>query len=98
MRITGDLFDGDALIIENHQARKVSLVNPAGEVYLTVDFDAPLFGIWSPPRKQAPFVCIEPWYGRCDRESFAGELKEREWGQKLPPNEVFEKNYKITFS
>ena len=95
MRITGDLFDGDALIIENHQARKVSLVNPAGEVYLTVDFDAPLFGIWSPPRKQAPFVCIEPWYGRVDHEAFEGELDQREWGNELGPGKVFEASYRI---
>lgn len=95
MRITGDLFDGDALIIENHQARKVSLVNPAGEVYLTVDFDAPLFGIWSPPRKQAPFVCIEPWYGRADHEAFEGELDQREWGNELASGKVFEASYRI---
>lgn len=95
MQITGDLFDGDALILENHQAREVSLVNPAGEIYLTVSFDAPLFGIWSPPKKQAPFVCIEPWYGRADHEKFQGELDQREWGNELAPGETFEASYQI---
>lgn len=94
---TEDFFDEGVYIIEDYQASEVSLLDTEGKPYVTVSFDAPLFGIWT-PGGDAPFVCIEPWYGRCDRESFAGELKEREWGQKLPPNEVFEKNYKITFS
>lgn len=96
LSITEELFDNDALIIENHQAQKVSLVNPAGKEYLTVAFDAPLFGIWSPPKKNAPFICIEPWYGRADRENFSGELEKREWGNELAAGETFEASYCIT--
>lgn len=62
---------------------------------MAVEFAAPLVGIWSPPKKNAPFVCIEPWYGRCDSEVFEGELKEREWEQALAPGEVFQAEYKI---
>ncbi|MDE6055195.1 MAG: aldose 1-epimerase family protein, partial [Lachnospiraceae bacterium] len=93
MDIAADLFDEDALIIENNQAHKVSLCNPAGQPYLTVSFDAPLFGLWSPAKKNAPFVCIEPWYGRCDRETFDGDLSEREWGNKLAPGAEFNTEY-----
>lgn len=96
MKITENLFDEDALIIEGSQAHKVSLCGKEGQPYLTVSFDAPLFGIWSPAKKNAPFVCIEPWYGRCDRESFHGELSEREWGNKLSPDESFYAEYTIT--
>ncbi len=95
LKIAGDLFDRDALIIENHQAHRVSLVRPAGEEYLAVEFDAPLFGIWSPKGKQAPFVCIEPWYGRADHMEFHGELSQREWGNRLEPGETFEASYRI---
>ncbi len=52
-------------------------------------------GIWSLEKKHAPFVCIEPWYGRCDRETFEGTLEEREWGNKLKPQEVFDHSYEI---
>ena len=58
--------------------------------------EAPLFGIWSPPGKNAPFICIEPWYGRCDDEYFDGDLTEREWGNKLAPHQTFEASYTIT--
>lgn len=94
--IGAHLFDEDALIVEHHQAQKVSLCDPAGKAYLTVSFTAPLFGIWSPAKKNAPFVCIEPWYGRCDREGFAGELPEREYGNCLAGREQFEQQYTIS--
>ena len=63
--------------------------------YLSVSFDAPLFGLWSPAGKNAPFVCIEPWYGRADKESFSGEISDREYMNKLAPEEVFEAEYAI---
>lgn len=90
------MFDKDALIIEHFQASKVSLCTPDKKPYLTVSFDAPLFGLWSPAGKGAPFVCIEPWYGRCDRADFGGELKDREYGNVLAVGETFEKSYDIT--
>ena len=90
------MFDKDALIIEHFQASKVSLCTPDKKPYLTVSFDAPLFGLWSPAGKGAPFVCIEPWYGRCDRADFSGELKDREYGNVLAVGETFEKSYDIT--
>lgn len=93
--ITEHLFDRDALVIEDNQAHRVSLVKPDGTAYLTVDFDAPLFGIWSPPGKGAPFVCIEPWYGRCDGSDFTGTWEERKWGQRLSAGGCFEASYRI---
>lgn len=96
MDITADLFDEDALIIENNQAHRVSLCGRDGQPYLTVSFDAPLFGLWSPAKKNAPFVCIEPWYGRCDRETFDGDLSEREYANRLAPSAEFYAEYTIT--
>lgn len=89
------LFDEDALIIEGNQAHEVSLAGPDRVPYLTVRFDAPLFGLWSPAKKHAPFVCIEPWYGRCDRETFDGTLADREYGQELQPGKTYEVSYTI---
>ena len=93
--IDAHLFDRDALIVEGGQTHEVSLLNGKKEPYITVAFDAPLFGLWSPAGKNAPFVCIEPWYGRCDAEDFEGTLEERAYEQKLDPKETFEKSYMI---
>lgn len=95
MPIGEHLFDEDALIIEGNQCHEVSLAGPDKKTYLTVKFDTPLFGVWSPAKKNAPFVCIEPWYGRCDKESFNGSLEEREYGHALESGEVFDVSYVI---
>ena len=88
-----DLFDEDALIIEDEQADKVVLLDSDCKEILSVSFDAPLFGIWSPAGKKAPFVCIEPWYGRCDRVGFSGSINEREYGNHLKGHETFSASY-----
>lgn len=84
-QIPQDMFDRDALIIEDSQAGRVSLCTPDKTPYLTVTFDAPLFGLWSPAGKNAPFVCIEPWWGRADGADFSGSIEERDYDQKLAP-------------
>lgn len=88
-------FDGDALVIENSQVDCVELLDKQDNVILQVKFTAPLVGIWSPPKKNAPFLCIEPWYGRADKRGFTGELSEREWGNSLQSGESFEVSYSI---
>ena len=88
------IFDNDALIIENSNVTEVSLVDN-DKKYITVKFDAPLFGIWSPTKKTAPFVCIEPWFGRCDAEDFNGDITEREWSNALEIGEKWYKEYEI---
>lgn len=90
-----NLFDHDALVIEDSQTRTAALCRKDGSRYLTVTMDAPLFGIWSPPGKNAPFVCIEPWYGRCDGEDFEGTLEERKWGNRIAPGEIWKADYLI---
>ncbi len=93
--VKADSFDKDALIIENSQLSKVSLLDKNKQPYITVRFDAPVVGLWSPPYKNAPFICIEPWYGRCDSMNYEGEFKDREWVQTLQPEGLFETSYFI---
>lgn len=94
--ISSELFSRDALIFENSQVQEIAMQNPEGEEYIRVEFDAPVVGIWSPAGKNAPFICIEPWYGRCDREDFEGSLEQREWGNCLHSEEIFRKAYTIS--
>lgn len=97
LKIDKDLFKYDALIIENNQASEVSLCLPDKTEYIKVKFETPLFGIWSPYKENCPFVCIEPWYGRCDSKDFNGNLEQREWQNELNTNEIFDKSYIIEF-
>ena len=95
VRFTPDFFDKCTYMVEGKQTDQVSLITPEGEPYVTVIFDTPLFAVWSPEGKNAPFVCIEPWYGRCDAVGFSGELKDREYEMQLAPDAVFDASYQI---
>ncbi|MCI7100115.1 MAG: aldose 1-epimerase family protein [Lachnospiraceae bacterium] len=97
LQLTEHLFDRDALIVEGDKIHRLSLCLPDQKPYITMDFDAPLFGIWSPAGKQAPFVCLEPWYGRADRASFCGDVSKREYGTTLKPSEKFQASYSMKF-
>lgn len=89
-------FDIDTFIVHKSQLTKVSLLDREKSPYLSLEFDAPVTGLWSPPKKDAPFVCIEPWYGRCDRENFNGEFKDRNYINSLMPDKTFEASYTIS--
>ncbi|MCR8918445.1 aldose 1-epimerase family protein [Bacteroides sp. ET225] len=88
-------FDHDALIIEDDQVKEVTLYDLDKRPYITLRFDAPVVGLWSPPGKNAPFVCIEPWYGRCDRMCYVSEFKDKDWMQHLQAHGVFRAEYLI---
>ncbi len=96
--VTKDFFDRCALIFEEKQADEVSLVSKDGVSFITVKFDMPLFALWSPEKKSAPFICIEPWCGRCDHEDFNGTLEEREYSNMLTPKGTFETGYTVEFN
>lgn len=90
-------FDCDTYIFEDKQLKKVSLLTKEKKPYLSLVFDTPLVAIWSPtkPHPDCPFICIEPWYGRCDKIGYDGELQQREWMQQLAPRQSFDASYDI---
>lgn len=95
LKLEKDLFKDDALIFESNQIKEVSLCTSDKKEYVTVKFNSPLVGVWSPYKENCPFVCIEPWYGRCDKADFDGDLTQREWQQELLVNQKFEADYEI---
>lgn len=95
--ITPDFFDRCTYMIEGKQTGEVALEDPQGNRIVTMTFDTPLFAIWSPEGKNAPFLCIEPWYGRCDATDFEGSLAERDHTNVLKAKEVFESVYAMKF-
>lgn len=94
LEINTDTFAKDALIFEDSQLKEVSLLDENRNPYLKLNFNSPLVGLWA-PSPSSPFVCIEPWYGRCDRAGFTGEFKDRDWMQHLQPQGTFEGGYSI---
>lgn len=94
--IEATTFSRDAIILDDSQVRRVSLLDKHRAPYLTLLFSAPLVGLWS-PSPSAPFVCIEPWWGRCDRVGFDGDFTAREHVNNLAPGKTFDASYMIIF-
>lgn len=94
---TPGFFDKCTYMVEGAQTGKVSLLDREGKAYVTIRFTAPLFAVWSPEGKDAPFVCIEPWYGRCDATDFEGSLAERAYENALAAGGTFTASYSMEF-
>lgn len=95
MPLDDHTFDIGAYIIGDSQVCRVDLVSTTGLRCVSLEFDTPLVGLWAPSAKDVPFVCIEPWYGRCDRVGFTGEFSERDCVNSLSPGQVFRASYTI---
>ena len=97
LELTPATFQCDTYIFENNQLKKITLTDKQKNPYLSLEFESPLVAVWSPSiaHPDVPFVCIEPWYGRCDTVGYRGEFKDRRWMQALEPDKSFEASYSI---
>lgn len=93
--LSEDLFDLDTIICDGGQIREAWLCKKADKMPLVgVICDGfPNFGIWSP--KQAPFICLEPWAGRCDDTGFDRDISEKPGINEVLPGKEFVKEYYI---
>lgn len=94
--LTGDTFSINTIMLQDRQVRRVSMLDKERRPYVSLLFSAPVVGMWSPSAR-APFVCIEPWWGRCDRMNFDGEFSQRDYVNTLQPGETFEASYMVIF-
>ncbi len=85
------LFDNDALIFENLKSSSVTLKSDQSSRFIKVGIEGfPYLGIWSKPKANAPFVCIEPWYGITDEKDSGKLFHQKKGVQLLSGNAVFE--------
>ncbi len=91
---TQQLFEGDALMVGNMASHSVRLVAPAGAVEM--DFSGfPVMGFWTPPGKNAPFICLEPWHGLPSKTFETGEFSEKPYAIALTPGEEKTLEYSV---
>ncbi len=92
--LSEEMFKKDALIFDNGQIEEVWICTKDGKPYVGMRCeDFPNFGIWSV--KDAPFVCLEPWAGRCDNHGFEGEISEKPGINEVEGRGTFIKGYQI---
>lgn len=90
-----DTFTHDAIIMGNLKSKKIRLIEN-NNTRLVLDFTGfKYLGIWS--KKNAPFICIEPWYTTADYTDSNSIFEEKKDNIKFEENEEFECSYSITF-
>ena len=74
--LTYELFKRDALIFKKLQSNSLTIIEEEKPI-LKVHFkDFPSLGIWT--KVDAPFICIEPWFGFSDTTESNGNIFEKE--------------------
>lgn len=96
LEFDGQTFKDDALVFDRCQLHDIQLLNRKGMPQVSLHFNTPAVGIWTPYGKNAPFLCIEPWYGIADAENYCGEFKDRYLMNHLQPGASFMSEYIIT--
>lgn len=92
--LSEELFKVDTIVMDDSQVQEAWLCQKDGTPYVGVRCEGfSNFGIWSPAG--APFVCLEPWAGRCDNYGFEEELSKKSDINCLGKEETFSKKYQI---
>ncbi len=93
LQLNYDLFKNDALIFKDFEQKELILTENS-KPFLKVNFEGfPDLGIWTKPN--APFLCIEPWFGYSDSLENNGNLSQKEGIQKIDSQSEFNASYSI---
>ncbi|MBP3767911.1 MAG: aldose 1-epimerase family protein [Prevotella sp.] len=95
LEFNNHFFRNDSVKIHNSQVRQAILLDEDDQPAVTVNFRTPVIAFWSPFGKQAPFVCIEPWYGIGDPRGYDGEFRDKPLMNHLQPGASFMSEYTI---
>ncbi len=83
IKIEKNTFDNDALIISGYTDKVISLKSHNHNRVVRFNFDSPVLGIWAKPN--APYVCIEPWWGINDNRDKKDDLSQKREIMSLQP-------------
>lgn len=89
------LFENDALIFEGLSGNEIAIRSKKHSHFVKVSFPHfPFVGIWT-PGDDAPFLCIEPWFGIADSVGNSVELRDKAGIEQLDPEAIFTSEYRI---
>ncbi|WP_167628051.1 aldose 1-epimerase family protein [Listeria valentina] len=89
------LFENDALIFEGLSGNEIAIRSKKHPHFVKVSFPHfPFVGIWT-PGNDAPFLCIEPWFGIADGVGNSVELRDKAGIEQLDPEAIFTSEYRI---
>ncbi len=87
------LFENDALIFKNLKSNYLTIFKNQIPMVRMHYEDFPHLGIWT--KMNAPFLCIEPWFGYSDSNESTGAILEKEGIQILESKTTFNAQFSI---
>ena len=92
-----ETFDNDAIIFETEEIEIVGIRKKGEGKTLIVNTKGwPLLGIWSKPKANAPYICIEPWCGIASTINSMSDFKKKKAIEKLDINGLFKKEFSVS--
>jgi len=89
-----ELFENDAFVLKNPAFKSVSLKHTNGNKLVQMDCNSwTAIGFWT--KKDAPFICIEAWWGWADHSDSNGKLEEKAGIRRLNPEEKERLDYEL---
>ena len=94
--IEKDTFDKDVMIFSGLNSKRVTLESAHSQRKISFEFcDAPFFSVWAKP--DAPFVCLEPWYGINDSYEKMPDFAHKRGNVRLEAGGEFSFRWRATF-
>ena len=95
--LSHDLFDDrDALIFTELKSRSVDLVNRSSGKGLRFSYPKmEVLAVWSMPKKNADYVCLEPWHGMPGQVTESGRFEDKPFVTLLQPGHSWQGGYDV---
>lgn len=94
--LTPEIFNDDALILSNFKSKNIKIKSNNHNRVISFDFESPFLGIWAKPN--APYVCLEPWWGVNDSYDKKTDFSQKRGIMSLFPDESKEFCWEVTIS
>lgn len=95
LRLRDDLFENDAVILDQANSRRLRYGAP-NTPQIDLAWDLPHIAFWTKPG--APYLCLEPWQGYVDPHGFKGEFRDKPGVVCLAPGENRRWQYAFSIS
>lgn len=94
--LTPTIFNDDALILSDFKSKNIKIKSNNHNRVISFDFDAPFLGIWAKPN--APYVCLEPWWGVNDDYDKKADFSQKRGIMSLASSESKEFSWEVSIS
>lgn len=93
LNLNYSLFKNDALIIKKMQSDAIEILENNKPLFKFSFKDFPNFGIWT--KENAPFICLEPWFGYSDVLNSNKNILKKEGIILLEKTKTFEASFSV---